>query len=400
MGDARANRRRISNLVILSLATAINRTAPPLTVLAGGLVGLALAPSPVWATLPVALIVVGMGAASYPASAIMRRIGRRRGFVFATLLSLVASLGAAGSIIQGTFTGFCVAMVAIGANQAFVHQYRFAAVENVSASGVSHAVSLMLLSSLVSAWAGPELGQNGRDWIDGAPFAGAFVGMAGLSLLAALLLSFYREEVVKETHDAGEERTLREIVLQPKFVLACVAAGFSYAVMSLIMTAAPISMHAHQGHSLNVTTFAIQSHIMAMYLPSILTGTLIHRFGIYRVMILGVVIMAGCIVAAVLRQEPVNYLVALVLLGIGWNCLFTAGSTLITETYRPCERFKAQGFNDMVVFGVMAVVSLGAGVMLEYAGWAMLTVSTAPMLIAVVILIGYVRKQTLSMATG
>ena len=149
MGD---KRRRISNLAILSLATAINRTAPPLTVLAGGLVGLVLAPSPVWATLPVAFVVVGMGVTSYPAAAIMRRIGRRWGFVLATLLSLIASLGAAGAIIYETFSGFCLAMVAIGANQAFVHQYRFAAAENVSPSGVSHAVSLMLLSSLVSAW--------------------------------------------------------------------------------------------------------------------------------------------------------------------------------------------------------------------------------------------------------
>ena len=395
MGVSAGSRsRRTSNLVILSLATAINRTAPPLTVLAGGLVGLTLAPSPVWATLPVALVIVGMGVGSYPASAIMRRIGRRWGFVFATLLSLVASLGAAGSIIHGSFGGFCLAMVGIGVNQSFVHQYRFAAAENVSASGVSHAISLMLLSSVVSAWAGPELGLSARDWIEGAPFAGAFVGMAGLSLFAALLLSFYREEAIEATQATGTERPIREIVLQPKYILACVAAGFSYAVMSLIMTAAPISMHAHQGHSLNTTTFAIQSHIMAMYLPSILTGTLIRRFGIYPIMMAGVVIMGACIVAAAWGREPVHYWTALVLLGIGWNCLFTAGSTLITETYRPCERFKAQGVNDMVVFGVMAIVSLGAGVLLEHAGWTILALSTAPLLIAVPMLIAYVRHTT------
>ena len=203
MGNGAGRRRRIANLVILSLATGINRTAPPLTILAGGLVGLELGPSPVWATMPLALVVVGMGAGSYPAAAIMRRIGRRWGFVLATLVSLVASLGAASAIMQASFSGFCLAMVAIGANQAFVQQYRFAAAENVPPSWVSHAVSLMLLSSLVSAWAGPELGQSGRDWIEGAPFAGAFVGLAGLSLLAALLLSFYREEKIEETHEAG-----------------------------------------------------------------------------------------------------------------------------------------------------------------------------------------------------
>ena len=162
--------------------------------------------------------------------------------------------------------------------------------------------------------------------------------------------------------------------------------------MSLIMTAAPISMHAHQGHSLNATAFAIQSHIIAMYLPSVLMGTLIGRFGVYRIMMVGVVIMGTCIVVAAWRQEPVHYWSALVMLGIGWNCLFTAGSTLITETYRPSERFKAQGFNDMVVFGVMAVVSLAAGVLLEYAGWALLAISTAPLLVSVLILIAYVHQ--------
>ncbi len=393
MGVDGARRRRISNLVILSLATAINRTAPPLTVLAGGLVGLELAPSRVWATMPLALVVVGMGAASYPAAAIMRRIGRRWGFVLATLVSLVASLGAGASIIYETFGGFCLSMVAIGANQAFVQQYRFAAAENVSAKGVSHAVSLMLLSSLVSAWLGPELGQTGRDWIDGAPFAGAFVGMAGLSLLAVALLSGYREERVEEKLQEGGERPIREIVLQPKYILACAAAGFSYAVMSLVMTAAPISMYAHQGHSLNATTFAIQSHIIAMYLPSVVTGILIGKLGVYRIMMAGVAIMGTCIAVAAWRQEPVHYWSALVLLGIGWNFLFTAGSTLLTETYRPSERFKAQGVNDLVVFGVMAIVSLAAGVLLEYAGWAMLAISTTPLLIAVVILVAYVQKN-------
>lgn len=386
-------RRRASNLAILSLATAINRTAPPLTVLAGGLVGLALAPSPVWATLPVALVVVGMGSTSYPAAAIMHRIGRRWGFVLATLFSVVASLCAAGSIIFQSFVGFCVAMVAIGANQAFVHQYRFAAAENVSAHGVSHAVSLMLLSSLVSAWAGPELGQSAKDSIEGAPFAGAFVGMAGLSLIAAVLLWFYREDAMDEVRHESTERPVQQIVSQPKYILACAAAGLSYAVMSLIMTAAPISMHAHQGHSLNATTFAIQSHIMAMYLPSLVTGTLIRRFGVYRIMVLGVTIMGSCIVVAAWHQGTVNYWVALVLLGVGWNCLFTAGSTLITETYRPCERFKAQGVNDMLVFGVMAIVSLGAGVMLELAGWAVLAISTTPLLLVVLILIVYVQHK-------
>ena len=298
-------------------------------------------------------------------------------------------MGAAASIVYMSFTGFCVAMVAIGVNQAFVHQYRFAAAENVSAKGVSHAVSLMLLCSLVSGWLGPELGNQGRDWIEGAPFAGAFVGMAVLNVGAMLLLLGYREEVIEESAEHGEERPLGEIVLQPAYLLACVAAGMSYAVMSLIMTAAPISMHAMQGHSLDATVFSIQSHIIAMYLPSVITGTLIARFGINRVITAGVGISIACVVVAAWREEVVHYWSALVLLGVGWNFLFTAGSTLLTTTYRPSERFKAQGINDMLVFGIMAIVSLAAGVLLEYAGWRLLALSTVPLLLVVLAMVAY-----------
>ena len=189
--------------------------------------------------MPVAMVVVGMGICSYPAAAIMRRIGRRAGFVWSTLVALLACLGAAATIIYETFFGFCLAMTLIGANQAFVHQYRFAAAENVPAKGVSHAVSLILLSSLASAWLGPELGKGGKDWIEGAPFAGAFIGMALLNVLAAALLMGYRESAIEESVEQGPERPIRQIIVQPEYILACVASGCSYAVMSLIMTAAP-----------------------------------------------------------------------------------------------------------------------------------------------------------------
>ena len=184
-----------SNLATLSIATMLNRVAAPLIVLVGGLVGLTLAPDPALATLPVALHVVGLGACAYPASSIMRRLGRRAGFVLGSLFAAVAAVAAGFSIMAESFAGVCAASAVLGANQAFVHQYRFAAAENVAPARVSHAVSLLLLVSLVSALVGPELGRHGRDWIGGAPFAGAFLALTGIHLLAALLLLFYREEV-------------------------------------------------------------------------------------------------------------------------------------------------------------------------------------------------------------
>ncbi len=378
-----------SNLAILSLATMLNRVAAPLVVLVGGLVGLTLAPDPALATLPVASHVVGLGACAYPAAAIMRRLGRRAGFVLGSLFAAVAAVAAALSIAAESFAGVCAASAVLGANQAFVHQYRFAAAENVAPARVGHAVSLLLLVSLVSAVVGPELGRHGRDWVPEAPFAGAFLALCGFHLLAACLLLAYRDEsgTGQESAEDAAERPLGRILVQPVYVVSVAAAAISFAVMSMMMTAAPISMHAQHGHALDVTAWAIGSHILAMYLPSLFTGSLILRFGTYPVMTAGVAFLAAAAATALLGESTAHFTVALVALGVGWNFLFTAGSTLITTTYRYAERFKAQGLNDVIVFGSMATLTLAAGVLLEFVGWRGLLLCMLPPLVLMMALI-------------
>ena len=390
MVDRRTSR---ANLAILGIATMLNRSAVPMIVLVGGLAGLGLAPDPALATLPVALNVVGLGLCTYPASSIMRRIGRRTGFVLASAVAGFAAIAAASSIMIGSFTGLCVASAVVGANQAFVHQYRFAAAENVSPSRVGQAISLLLFVSLVSAFAGPELGRYGRDWIDGAPFAGAFLGLAAVHFLAALLLTRYRDvEVAREAH-GGAERPLGRILAQPSYVIAVAAAAFGYAVMTMMMTAAPISMHAMNGFALDVTAWAIEAHVLAMFLPSLITGALIARLGVYVVMTVGVVVLAASAAAGWAGQGVAHYMAALVLLGLGWNFLFTAGSTLITTTYGHAERFKAQGLNDLIVFGTMALLTLAAGVLLEWVGWRGLLLWTLPFLVAMLALLCFAPRE-------
>ena len=390
MVDRRTSR---ANLAILGIATMLNRSAVPMIVLVGGLAGLGLAPDPALATLPVALNVVGLGLCTYPASSIMRRIGRRTGFVLASAVAGFAAIAAASSIMIGSFTGLCVASAVVGANQAFVHQYRFAAAENVSPSRVGQAISLLLFVSLVSAFAGPELGRYGRDWIDGAPFAGAFLGLAAVHFLAALLLTRYRDvEVAREAH-GGAERPLGRILAQPSYVIAVAAAAFGYAVMTMMMTAAPISMHAMNGFALDVTAWAIEAHVLAMFLPSLVTGALIARLGVYVVMTVGVVVLAASAAVGWVGQEVAHYMAALVLLGLGWNFLFTAGSTLITTTYGHAERFKAQGLNDLIVFGTMALLTLAAGVLLEWVGWRGLLLWTLPFLVAMLALLCFAPRE-------
>ena len=384
------------NLAVLSVATMLNRVAAPLIVLVGGLVGLVLAPDPALATLPVALHVVGMGACAYPASSIMRRLGRRAGFVLGSLFAAGASVAAGIAIMSESFIGVCAASAVLGANQAFVHQYRFAAAENVTPARVSHAVSLLLLVGLVSAYVGPELGRHGRDWVDGAPFAGAFFALSGFHLLAAMLLVAYRDEgeAGQKTSEDSGERPIGRILAQPVYVVSVAAAAIAFAVMSMMMTAAPISMHALHGHPLDVTSWTIEAHIFGMYLPSLITGTLIVRFGAYAIMTAGVVFLAAAATTALLGESAAHFMVALVALGVGWNFLFTAGSTLITTTYRHSERFKAQGLNDFIVFGSMATLTLAAGVLLEFVDWRGLLWCMLPPLVLMMALILLLPRRT------
>ena len=368
-----------SNLAILSVATMLNRTAAPLIVLVGGLVGLTLAPDPALATLPVALHVVGLGACAYPASSIMRRLGRRAGFILGSLFAAGAAIGAAFSIMVESFSGLCIASAVLGANQAFVHQYRFAAAEEVPPARVSQAVSLLLFVSLVSAFVGPELGRHGRDWVSGAPFAGAFVALSIFHVLAAILLIAYRDSgKERQTSEDQTERPLGRIFVQPVYVLSVAAAAIAFAVMSMMMTAAPIAMHTRYGHALDVTAWAIEGHIIGMYLPSLFTGVLIVRFGAYWIMTTGVLFLAAASGIALVGGSAAHFMTALIMLGVGWNFLFTSGSTLLTTTYRHAERFKAQGLNDLIVFGSMATLTLAAGALLQFVDWRGLLVCMLP----------------------
>ena len=371
----------------------LNRSAIPLIVLVGGLLGLVLAPDPSLATLPVALSMVGLGLCAYPAASVMRRIGRRAGFALSSFVGGLTAIGAAFSIMAESFTGLCLACAVIGGNQAFVQQYRFAATENMPPAKVSQAISLVLLAGLASAIAGPELGRFGRDWVEGAPFAGGFVGLAVIHFLAAALLAFYRDvDMVRLRTDAAE-RPLGRILAQPHYIVSVAAAAFAYAVMSMMMTAAPISMHETHGYGLDITAWAIEGHVLAMYLPSLITGALIIRWGVHPIMSAGVAFLGLSTATAWVGESTAHYLLSLVLLGVGWNFLFTAGSSLITTTYRKSERFKAQGLNDVIVFGTMALMTLAAGVLLDLGGWRGLLLCNLPFLAVMLALIVFLPRR-------
>lgn len=364
------NLRPYRTLIVLMIAQCFGQTAAPVLVLLGGIVGAQIAPSPDWATLPLAIMIVGIASATIPASLMMANVGRKLGFLFGSAVSIIAALLAAWAVYHESFYVFCLASFLIGNFAAFLQQFRFAVAESVPLQDVPKSLSILMLAGIVAAILGPEVGRR-FSVTDGLPeFVGSFLGLAVLMVCAFLvLLFFFRDSAVHADKSEVEERPLGMILKQPALVLAITSAVVGYTIMSLIMTATPVSMHQMDHHSLDDTTWVVQSHILAMYIPSLFSGFLIARFGVLRIIQAGFVLMAICVVVGWGHPELMHYWGSMVLLGIGWNFLFLGGTTLLTQTYRTSERFKVQAINDFLVFGLQAVGSLGAGVLLATMGW-------------------------------
>lgn len=380
------------NLLILTLSQSLGFCAAPLIIFAGGVTGTMLAPSPAWATLPIAAMVVGVALATVPAALVMKKIGRRWGFIAASLLAAMASLAAAHAIGAKSFSLFCGAILLIGANLAFIQQYRFAAAESVDVQHVSKAISFVLLGGIAAGFLGPELAKRTKNLLDLGDYAGSFASLAILYLLVAGLLFFLREPRSPSETATGRGRPLREVITQPGYLIAVLGGMVAYGVMSFIMTATPISMHVIDGHSLDTTAGVIQSHVVAMYLPALFTGALIARWGAARVMVMGLCATVACVLFALSGHQSWIYWIALVLLGVGWNFQFLGATVMLTANYRPEERFKAQAVNDFVIFGTQALMSLSAGAVIHRANWEILNLITLPFLILVLLTMLFLRR--------
>ena len=368
------------NIFVLTLAQALGMTAAPLVILLGGIVGADLAPSTSLATLPVASIIVGTALSTIPAALLMKNIGRKRGFLIASLISALSTLMAAWSLSLGNFWLFCFSCALLGNHLAFIQQYRFAAAESVPTEDIGKAISLLLLGGLLAAWLGPEIAVRGRFLID-TEYAGGFLYLGGLNLLAfiILLMGFKNQQSLTEKQLPG--RPLKVILMQPNTLLAIGAAAIGYGFMSLIMTATPISMHHIDGHSLESTKTVIQNHIMAMFLPSLFSAWLLSKLRIKGLMLTGIICYLACILATFWDRDFAHYLAGLILLGIGWNFLFVSGTTLLTQQYRPNEAFKVQATNDFIVSSTQAIAALSAGVLISGLGWNLLNIAGLPILL-------------------
>lgn len=373
------------NLWLLILSQIFAFTAAPVTVFLSGIIGSQFSPIKSLATLPMALSIVGVAIFAIFAAKLMSIIGRRAGFIFASVGSSLAALMAAYSIIIESFLLFNLGCFLLGAGVAFSHQYRFAAVETVSKDMAPKAISIILLAGIGSAFIGPNLANISKEIISEHLYAGSYIALAILTLSSTIFLLFYKDNHKPNNFVKKDTRSYFELVSQPRFLQALIASAFAYAVMSFLMTATPISMHVMEKISLSKTGLVIQLHIAAMFLPSLITGNLIKKFGHSKIMYAGVVLFSITILTSLFEQNFVNYLTALVFLGFGWNFLFISGTSLLVLTYKEDEKFKAQGFNDLIVYSIQAVASLSAGIFLNLTSWKTMNLVCIIFLIIIVI---------------
>jgi len=373
------------NLWLLILSQIFAFTAAPVTVFLSGIIGSQFSPIKSLATLPMALSIVGVAIFAIFAAKIMSIIGRRAGFILASVGSSLAALMASYSIIIESFLLFNLGCFLLGAGVAFSHQYRFAAVETVNKDMAPKAISIILLAGIGSAFIGPNLANISKEIISDHLYAGSYVALAILTLSSTIFLLFYEDNHRPSNFVKKNTRSYFELIGQPRFLQALIASSFAYAVMSFLMTATPISMHVMEKISLAKTGLVIQLHIAAMFLPSLITGNLIKKFGHSKIMYSGVLLFSITILTSLFEQNFINYLIALIFLGFGWNFLFISGTSLLVLSYKEEEKFKAQGFNDLIVYTVQAIASLSAGIFISLTSWKTMNLVCIIFLIIIII---------------
>ncbi|MGE4170538.1 MAG: MFS transporter [Candidatus Margulisiibacteriota bacterium] len=368
------------NLLCLLLVQALAGSTGPVLFLISGLKGVELAPTLVLSTLPMAAMIVGVAACSPVSTWIFSKIGRKKGHLAGLLLSLLG-IGLLGvGLIKTQFSVFCLGNLVSGGGIAFTNQIRFTAAEQTNTEkALVH--SWVLMFSLFSAIIGPGMTLYGQTLFTTDYLGSLLLLGLGLIVSGGLLLGITPTPPPRQSR--GGETPLAvasPITTQPQFLLAALSGITAFATMTLLMSATPLQMHTLCHFSKPNTTFIIQSHIIAMFLPSLFSGLLLAKIGLKKLTLAGIFIFFASILCAFLSRQLPSYWIALVLLGIGWNFLYLAGSTRISVDFTGPERFKAQGLNDLLVFGTQAIASLGAGWLLFAVGWKTLVLLPLPLL--------------------
>ena len=373
------------NLSLLILSQVFGFTAANVTVFLSGIIGSQISPIKSLSTFPPSIYVVGIALSTIFAARIMSVIGRRLGFIFASIGSSLACLLAAFAVYNNNFIIFSLSCFFLGTGMAFIHQYRFAAAESVEKEKAPKAVSMLLLAGIVSAFIGISLANYTKDLISGYVYVGSYLALACLTIMPAIFLSFYKN-LKEKSNEVGinlKVRSYKEFLSDPRFLQAMFAATFGYVVMAFLMTATPISMHFIHNISVDKVGIVIQFHVLGMFLPSLITGNLVNKFGYSKIMYGGVFFYILTIILSLFEPTFLNYFISLIFLGIGWNFLYISGTSLLVTTYSQHEKFKAQGFNDLVVFSATAIGSLSAGILISMTSWKIINFMCIPFLVLI-----------------
>ena len=364
-GDRIAKR----NAVVLSASMALAGANAAVVISTGSLLGQMLAPSPALATLPVSTFVLGTALFTFPASYLMKQIGRRAGFMVGGLAGILTGLLAALAVWVGSFWLYALATTFAGAYQAFVVLYRYAAADTASPGFRPKAISWVMTGGVLAALTGPQLVIHTKDLFPPLLFLGTYLGQAVVAVIAIAVVSRFQDGPPISAAAQGTARALSQVLAVPKFLVAVACGMVAQAMMNMVMTATPIAMIGC-GFSVTDSTLGIQWHILAMYLPSFFCGSLISRFGKGRIVLLGLVLLLAAGALNVSGIALWNFWGALILLGLGWNFAFVGATAMVTDCHSPAERAKVQGFTDFMIFGATTVASFMAGYLYDAFGWS------------------------------
>jgi predicted MFS family arabinose efflux permease len=375
------------NALVLAVAQALAGGNNTVIVATAGIVGAMLAPEKGLATLPITTMVVGMWAGTLPVGALSKTYGRRfalqTGSVFGTLAGLISC----AAMLRGSFVLLLLGTFCGGLYAAAHQSYRFAACDMASETFRPKAISWVMAGGLFAALLGPQLVIFTKDLSPPYMFAATYLAQAAVAVLAAIVLIFVR---IPKLHGNGKParpgRPLSEIAMQPRFMVAVLCGVVSYGVMNLLMTSAPLAM-VMCNHSVTDASLGIQWHVLGMYAPSFFTGTLISRYGVNRVVLAGLALLASSAVVGYAGISLAHFWISLILLGVGWNFSFIGATTLVTTCHRAEERNKVQAFNDFLIFGSMAVASFASGQLLATVGWEVVNEVVLPIVVVAAILV-------------
>src|SRR5215510_8054027 len=387
-------RRALRNITLLAICQALTQSSNTLMFASSALAVLTIV-SPdmrMWANLPVTMQHLGVMLSVFPASMLMMRRGRQFGFRTGSAMGMVGASCAAIGLGMGSFLVMCLGGLFLGYAVANMQLYRFAAVELAPGHFRAQAISYVTAGGIVAGIPGPGLARLTPDlWLP--IFQASFAAVILIHAIVFVVLGFIEFPVVTAEVEAGPQRPLFEIVTQPTYMVACVGAMIAFGVMSFVMAASPLAI-VQCGLKASEAPVTIFVHVMGMFVPAFFTGHLIARFGVFNMMMVGIALLVLGVVVALTGLSEWHFRIALGLNGVGWNFLFVGATTLLTTTYRPAERGKAQAFNDFVVFGTTATASLLASMVLEVEGWAVLNYMAFALVCVALLVIGIYRLRS------